>query len=272
MRPANGEGTQVDVAVRNADREDHRRSSGDLMPRLPDSSSERPIVAALLLAGSLITPVAAQVPATLNGPPVQVQPYAPEPGVPLQTVNPGTPNPFAGATDPSAGSGSGSSGTSGSVGSGTGTSAGSTGDFSGSGTLGSSGGGGTSSSGFIAVAYSQYLGQPVGSGQCVALVQAADPAVGNTSTWVQGDSVQGNTSLATGTIIATFGPNGTYTSSLDGSSHAAIYLGQNAQGIQVEDQWVNQPAQIRTIPWSSLASPSVPVSNGSNYYVVSHAS
>jgi len=34
----------------------------------------------------------AQVPVTLNGPPVQVQPYVPEPGVPLITVNPGTPN------------------------------------------------------------------------------------------------------------------------------------------------------------------------------------
>jgi hypothetical protein len=39
----------------------------------------------------------AQVPQTLNGPPVQVQPYVPEPGVPLITINPGTSNPFSGA-------------------------------------------------------------------------------------------------------------------------------------------------------------------------------
>ena len=47
----------------------------------------------------------AQTSNTLSGPPVQVQPYAPEPGVPLITINPGTPNPFAGATDRTAGSG-----------------------------------------------------------------------------------------------------------------------------------------------------------------------
>jgi hypothetical protein len=39
--------------------------------------------------------VGAQVPATLNGPPVQVQPMYPEPGIPLITINPGTVNPFS---------------------------------------------------------------------------------------------------------------------------------------------------------------------------------
>jgi hypothetical protein len=47
----------------------------------------------------------AQTPSTLSGgPPVQVVPYAPEPGVPLITISPGTANPFAGSTDPSGGS------------------------------------------------------------------------------------------------------------------------------------------------------------------------
>ena len=44
---------------------------------------------------------------TLNGPPVQVQPYVSEPGVPLITINPGTPNPFAGADGNGAGTGTG---------------------------------------------------------------------------------------------------------------------------------------------------------------------
>ncbi len=88
----------------------------------------------------------------------------------------------------------------------------------------SSGSGGSS----VATNYSQYLNQYVGTGQCVALVQAADSGVGLTATWTQGSAVQGNTSLQPGTAIATFGPNGTYTNSTDGSSHAAIYLGQNA--------------------------------------------
>jgi hypothetical protein len=69
----------------------------------------------------------------------------------------------------------------------------------------------------------------------VALVQAADSSVGLTATWTQGSAVHGNTSLQPGTVIATIASNGTYTNSTDGSSHAAIYLGQNAQGIQVED-------------------------------------
>jgi hypothetical protein len=43
----------------------------------------------------------AQTSTGLSGLPVQVQPYAPKPGVPLITVNPGTPNPFPGGIDPS---------------------------------------------------------------------------------------------------------------------------------------------------------------------------
>jgi hypothetical protein len=48
--------------------------------------------------------------ATLNGPPVQLQPYVSEPGVPTVTVTLGTPNPFGGLngeTDPTDGAGSG---------------------------------------------------------------------------------------------------------------------------------------------------------------------
>jgi hypothetical protein len=54
---------------------------------------------------------------TLNGPPVQVQPYVPEPGVPLFTINPGTVNSFSSADSggvgnvTAAGNGSGSDGT-----------------------------------------------------------------------------------------------------------------------------------------------------------------
>ena len=127
-----------------------------------------------------------------------------------------------------------------------------------------------SSPGFVASGYTQYLGQSVGSGQCVALVQATDPSVGLTVTWAQGAAVQGNTSLQPVTAIATFNSNGQYANATDGSSHAAIYLGQNAQGIQVEDQWSGQPAQIRTIYWSDPNSARA-ANNGSSFYVVSHA-
>ena len=130
--------------------------------------------------------------------------------------------------------------------------------------------GSVSSPGFVASGFTQYLGQSVGSGQCVALVQAADPSVGLTATWTQGAAVQGNTSLQPGTAIATFNSNGQYANAMDGSSHAAIYLGQNAQGIQVEDQWSGQPASLRTIYWTDPNS-SRAANNGSAFYVVSHA-
>lgn len=96
--------------------------------------------------------------------------------------------------------------------------------------------------GNVAQGWDGFAGQSVGSGQCVALVQAADPGVGLTRTWAQGAQVQGNTSLVPGTVIATFDGIGRYANATDGSSHAAIYLGQNAQGIQVLDQWADHPA------------------------------
>ncbi len=77
----------------------------------------------------------------------------------------------------------------------------------------------------------QWAGQPsVGSGECVPLVQAATGALRATE-WRPGVPVQGNTAIRPGTAIATFDSNGHYT------GHAAIYLGQDTNGIQVVDQW-----------------------------------
>ena len=47
-----------------------------------------------VLCLALVDAAVAQQATTLNGPPVQVIPYASEPGVPTITINPGTPNPF----------------------------------------------------------------------------------------------------------------------------------------------------------------------------------
>jgi hypothetical protein len=88
------------------------------------ASRHRDRAVALLVAGALLPlvlnaadPVLAQQAMTLNGPPVQVQPYVSEPGVPLITINPGTPNPFAGVdgngTGTGTGTGTGAGGTSG---------------------------------------------------------------------------------------------------------------------------------------------------------------
>jgi hypothetical protein len=85
----------------------------------------------------------------------------------------------------------------------------------------------------------QWLGHSsVGTGECVALVQAATGAP-RTTEWRPGVQVQGNVNIRPGTAIATFDDDGHYT------GHAAIYLGQDAHGIHVIDQWnVRQDGRV----------------------------
>ncbi len=62
--------------------------------------------------------------------------------------------------------------------------------------------------------------------------------------------MRGSQAIAPGTVIATFDADGRYGNHLDRRSHAALYLGQNAVGIQVLDQWnghTRQPVHERTI-------------------------
>ena len=179
---------------------------------------------------------------TPSGLPVQVKPTFAEPGAPQFNFPEGglvDTGAVQGATD--AGDGNGDGGSGGYAGTGSGV-----GDAT------------------VATDYTTLLGQSVGSGQCVALVQATSD-VGLTATWTPGEQVQGNTNLAAGTVIATFGADGTYTNTV-GQSHAAIYLGQDATGIFVEDQWLNQPAGTRHINWATSNSYEL----GSKFYVVSH--
>lgn len=125
-----------------------------------------------IMFGAASMPCLAQQPSTLSGPPVQVQPYVPEPGVPTITINPGTPNPFGGL-DGGDGSGSGSG--------------------SGSGTAGGSGGGNSGSSdalltmlgtswGATAAANAQALGLNASALAATCVVESACGAnVGNGS-------------------------------------------------------------------------------------------
>jgi hypothetical protein len=115
-------------------------------------------------------------------------------------------------------------------------------------------------------AYGKFIGRSTGSGQCVALVHATNPAIGLTGGWGRGEPVRGNASLRPGTIIATFAPSGHYANATDGSSHSAIYLGQTAHGVQVLDQWAGHPAAVRTIPWSNPGA--VAANTGSAFHVV----
>jgi len=109
---------------------------------------------------------------------------------------------------------------------------------------------------------------PVGTGECVPLVQAATGAP-LTSEWRPGVLVQGNTAIRPGTAIATFDSNGHYT------GHAAIYLGQDEHGIHVIDQWNDrdgegriirqQPPHVRTISFGGQHSM---INRGESYRVV----
>lgn len=122
---------------------------------------------------------------------------------------------------------------------------------------------------FVSTDYARYIGRSAGSGQCVALVQAASPSIGPTRTWTCGAAVRGNTDLQPGTAIATFDSSARYANATDGSSHAAIYLGQNERGIQVMDQWAGSTAAVRTIPWSNLSGKAA--NTGSAFHVVHSA-
>jgi hypothetical protein len=184
-----------------------------------------------------------------NGLPVEVHPTFPEPGLPAFSF------PQGGLSDTGSVSGAVTIGGSSGSGSNTGSQA----------SLGSYSGTGSGVAGaIVATGYGDLLGQSVGTGQCVALAQATSD-VGYTSTWVPGAQVQGDTDIAAGTVIATFGSDGTYTNTY-GQSHTAIYLGQDASGIFVEDQWLGQAAQTRHINWTTTNS----YESGSQFYVVTH--
>ncbi|UJR21331.1 hypothetical protein I4U23_024425 [Adineta vaga] len=93
-------------------------------------------------------------------------------------------------------------------------------------------------------------------GQCVSFVKICTGDRRATGSWVRGVKVRG-ANVPYGTAIATF-PNGKY------SGHAAIYTGQNADGIQVWDQWVGHPVATRTIRWNGSGISN----NGDSFYVI----
>jgi hypothetical protein len=122
----------------------------------------------------------------------------------------------------------------------------------------------------IAMAYiaqhpEHYLNKAVGTGECVALVQAASNAP-NTGSWRAGIKVMGSGigTIAKGTVIATM-VDGHYPNHKHGN-HAAIYLSHDAHGIQVIDQWHGQVTHYRTIhDHGDHGSPS---NDASKFYVV----
>src|SRR5689334_6127041 len=96
------------------------------------------------------------------------------------------------------------------------------------------------------------------SQECVALVKKACNAP-QTSQWKKGIIVKGN-NITKGTAIATFeGENNKY------EGHAAIYISQNNQGIQVIDQWKGHPSQTRIIYFDNSKTTS---NNGYKFHII----
>lgn len=115
-------------------------------------------------------------------------------------------------------------------------------------------------------------GKSFGTGHCVPYVQESSRAP-QTAQWRRGRKVKGDATILRGTAIATFGPDGTYTNSVDGTSHAAVYLRQDASAIYVYDQWINrdkskQPVHQRAIRFQGGKTGRDTVNDGDNYYVV----
>ena len=117
---------------------------------------------------------------------------------------------------------------------------------------------------YIAHNLSQYVGQSVGTGQCVAYVQQAARAP-FTGRWRAGIQVMRANpgTIARGTVIATM-VDGTYPNHAHGN-HAAIYLSHDAAGIYVQDQWTGHPVSPRLI---HARSASGNASNNANAFFV----
>lgn len=123
---------------------------------------------------------------------------------------------------------------------------------------------------YIAFNPESYKGKSVGNGQCVVFVEeAAKTPI--TKFWQQGKKVAGN-ALNKGTAIATFSMGGYYGNNTNGTSHAAIYLWQNKDGIYVLDQWNHQgqrqPVHERLIHFRDRNWQGKLVDNADCYYVI----
>ena len=88
-----------------------------------------------------------------------------------------------------------------------------------------------------------------GNAECVEFIKQTLGAPA-TASWREGNKIKkGDLSPLAGTAIATF-VNGKYPQDGSTGKHAAIYLGQDATGIQVLDQWRSQGSvKARTIKW-----------------------
>ena len=107
---------------------------------------------------------------------------------------------------------------------------------------------------------------PVGNGECAVLAQWFNSAIPHTCHWRPGEQVSKTRALVPGTVIATFNQNGDYVNRR--GFHTAIYVGRDAQGITVIEQFHGLRA-IRLHKYH-FGDPASKESNGDSYYVVEH--
>lgn len=112
-----------------------------------------------------------------------------------------------------------------------------------------------------------YISPLTAKTECVAFVQAVLPSVPSTGAWREGAKItEGDATVLAGTAIATF-VDGKYPGP-GKDKHAAIYLGQDATGIQVLDQWASQGKVLkRTIRWKVPAGTRIQ-NDGTKYSVI----
>jgi len=117
---------------------------------------------------------------------------------------------------------------------------------------------------FVADDPERYRGQTIGTGHCVPFVHRA-AGTPPSAHWRRGPKVRDG-GLTKGTAIATFTAQGRYASATDGSSHAAILIADNSDGLLVWDQWVGRPVNQRVIRFRNGVGDAV--NDGDQYYAI----
>lgn len=121
---------------------------------------------------------------------------------------------------------------------------------------------------FIADDPYERLGEVIDTGHCMRHVQEV-AGVTHSSTLRQGTNVHYTDDVPRGTVIGTFDADGTYANATDGSSHVAILVAKQDDGLLVVDAWVGQPVHERLIRYKDGAG--LPCDDGDAFHIVETA-
>jgi hypothetical protein len=116
---------------------------------------------------------------------------------------------------------------------------------------------------FVAADPHARIGTVVDTGHCMRHVQVV-AGVTHSSTLRRGARVR-DADVPPGTVIGTFDANGRYANATDGSSHIAILLSKQPNGLLVVDQWVGQPVHERLIQYRGGQGNAV--NDGDQFYI-----